>query len=135
MQALTVTFRILRFKPGLIDPPHNQDFTVRLEPRMTVLDGLEQIRLNLDATLLYRHCCHHASCGTCACTINGTPALACTTRIWQDCRVPGKFGYRLTTRPWVDTYWHSRKSMPQRTRCAYYIKDRRGARKCRKPAT
>lgn len=48
---------------------------------MTVLDGLEQIRLNLDATLMYRHCCHHASCGTCACTINGSPALACTARI------------------------------------------------------
>lgn len=50
-------------------------------PYMTVLDGLEQIRLTLDATLMYRHCCHHASCGTCACTINGRPALACTTRI------------------------------------------------------
>lgn len=52
-----------------------------LIPHMTVLDGLEQIRLNQDATLMYRHCCHHASCGTCACTINGHPALACTTRI------------------------------------------------------
>lgn len=50
-------------------------------PDMTILDGLEQIRLNLDPTLMYRHCCHHASCGTCACTINGRPALACTTRI------------------------------------------------------
>jgi succinate dehydrogenase / fumarate reductase iron-sulfur subunit len=48
---------------------------------MTILDGLEQIRLYQDATLMYRHCCHHASCGTCACTINGRPALACTTRI------------------------------------------------------
>lgn len=48
---------------------------------MTVLDGLEQIRLNQDPALMYRHCCHHASCGTCACTINGRPALACTTRI------------------------------------------------------
>lgn len=52
-----------------------------MNPSMTVLDGLEQIRLNQDATLMYRHCCHHASCGTCACTINGSPALACTTRI------------------------------------------------------
>ncbi len=47
----------------------------------TVLDGLEEIRLTQDPTLIYRHCCHHASCGTCACTINGTPALACTTRV------------------------------------------------------
>jgi succinate dehydrogenase / fumarate reductase iron-sulfur subunit len=75
------TFRILRYTPGQIDPPAYQDFTVQLEPAMSVLDGLEQIRLTRDAGLLYRHSCHHASCGTCACTINGTPALACTTRI------------------------------------------------------
>jgi len=81
MQTQTVTFRILRFKPDRIEPPHYQNFKVRSEPRMTVLDGLEQIRLNQDATLMYRHCCHHSSCGTCACTINGTPALACANRI------------------------------------------------------
>lgn len=76
-----VKFRILRFKPGWIDPPRFQIFTVALSSTATVLDGLEEIRLRRDATLLYRHCCHHASCGTCACTINGKPALACTTRI------------------------------------------------------
>ena len=74
-------FRILRFKPGRIDPPRYQDFKIDLRPDMSVLDALEQIRLTLDATLMYRHCCHHASCGTCACIINGTPALACTTRL------------------------------------------------------
>ncbi len=74
-------FRILRFKPGHIDPPRPQDFEIALDPQMSVLDGLEQIRLTQDAGLMYRHCCHHASCGTCACTINGTPALACTTRL------------------------------------------------------
>jgi succinate dehydrogenase / fumarate reductase iron-sulfur subunit len=81
LKEQTVTLRILRFKPGRIDPPHYEDFAVRLTPKMTILDGLEQIRLSLDDTLMYRHCCHHASCGTCACTINGTPALACTTHI------------------------------------------------------
>ncbi len=74
-------FRIRRFKPNGIDPPQYQDFVIQPQPEMTVLDGLEQIRLTLDATLMYRHCCHHASCGTCACTINGTAALACNTRI------------------------------------------------------
>lgn len=39
-----VTFRILRFKPGRIDPPKFVDFPVRLAPHMTVLDGLDQIR-------------------------------------------------------------------------------------------
>jgi succinate dehydrogenase / fumarate reductase iron-sulfur subunit len=81
MQSQTVIFQILRFKPGLIEPPRYQEFPVRFQWNMTVLDGLEQIRLNQDPTLMYRHCCHHASCGTCACTIDGNAALACTTRI------------------------------------------------------
>lgn len=76
-----VIFRIQRFKPGRIAPPRTQDFEIAIDPQMSVLDGLEQIRLTQDAGLMYRHCCHHASCGTCACTINGTPALACTTRL------------------------------------------------------
>ena len=81
MKKNSVTFSILRFKPGRIDPPRLQDFSLPAEENMTVLDALEQIRLTRDSTLMYRHCCHHASCGTCACTINGKPALACTTRV------------------------------------------------------
>lgn len=81
MSETSVEFRILRFKPGRIDPPRFEGFQVTAEPMTTVLDGLEAIRLNKDPSLMYRHCCHHASCGTCACTINGKPSLACTTRI------------------------------------------------------
>lgn len=81
MTLQKLTFRILRFKPGRIDPPAFRDFAVSLAPDMTVLDGLEQIRLQQEPSLMYRRCCHHASCGTCACTINGTAALACATRI------------------------------------------------------
>ena len=76
-----VVFRILRFKPGVIDPPRFQEFSLSARPEMTVLEGLEEIRLTRDASLAYRHCCHHASCGTCACMINGVPALTCTTRV------------------------------------------------------
>jgi len=47
---------------------------------MTVLDALEAIRLHHDPTLMYRHSCHHSSCGTCACKINGRERLACITR-------------------------------------------------------
>ncbi len=43
-----------------------------------MLDALEWIRLTLDKSLLYRHSCHHGSCGTCACLINGRERLACT---------------------------------------------------------
>lgn len=76
-----VTFRILRFKPGRIDPPKYVDFPVQLAPHMTVLDGLDQVRRDQAPGLMYRHCCHHASCGTCACIINDTASLACMTRV------------------------------------------------------
>lgn len=76
-----VTFRILRFKPGHIDPPKYQSYTLAVLPHMTVLDCLEKIRLEQDSSLMYRHSCHHSSCGTCACKINGTENLACTTRV------------------------------------------------------
>jgi len=42
---------------------------------------LEKIRIEQDKTLMYRHSCHHSSCGTCACKINGIERLSCITRI------------------------------------------------------
>jgi len=78
-------FRILRYKPGVMDPPRYQTFEVVTGPGYaeTVLDGLEQIRQNQDPTLMYRHSCHHSSCGTCACQINGIPQLSCITKLKQ----------------------------------------------------
>ena len=81
MTAKTVTFRILRFKPNRIDPPRYQDFSLQVEPDMSVLDALERIRLEQDHTLMYRHSCHHSSCGTCACKINNQERLTCITKI------------------------------------------------------
>ena len=76
-----IKFRIQRYKPGYIDPPKYQNFTLEVQPDISVLDCLERIRLEQDSSLMYRHSCHHSSCGTCACKINGTERLACTTRV------------------------------------------------------
>jgi len=81
LTAKTVTFRIVRYKPNRIDPPRYQDFFLQTEPDMSVLDALEKIRLEQDNTLMYRHSCHHSSCGTCACKINGQERLTCITKI------------------------------------------------------
>ncbi len=81
LTAKTVTFRILRYKPNRIDPPQYQDFSFQVEPDMSVLDALEKIRLEQDNSLMYRHSCHHSSCGTCACKINGKECLTCITKI------------------------------------------------------
>ena len=81
MPKQTITFRIERFKPGAIDPPRFQSFHLQVDATTTVLDALEQIRLTLDETLMYRHSCHHSACGTCALRINGSERMACTTRV------------------------------------------------------
>jgi succinate dehydrogenase/fumarate reductase iron-sulfur protein len=88
MTEQTFILRVLRYKPGLIDPARFQDFTISLPQSASVLDALETLRLQQDKTLMYRHACHHASCGTCACLINGHERLACTTRLAElDCEL------------------------------------------------
>jgi len=81
MSTKKVAFKILRYKPGHIDPARFQEFTIEIAPEASVLDGLERIRREQDKTLMYRHACHHSSCGTCACRINGAEKLTCITRI------------------------------------------------------
>lgn len=83
MENKKVSFKIRRYKPGVIDPPTFQTFELDVSGDTTVLDALEQIRLDGDPGLMYRHGCHHASCGTCACVINGKERLACTTNIFE----------------------------------------------------
>ena len=81
MSKKKITLRILRYKPGRIDPPRYHDFSLDIDPESSVLDALEEIRLRQDASLMYRHSCHHSSCGTCACKINGREQLTCITKI------------------------------------------------------
>ena len=65
------------------DLEKSYDVTVDLgrNPWLTVLDVLEQVRGSMDPDLVHRHSCHHGSCGTCSCKINGADALACLTRL------------------------------------------------------
>ena len=83
MSEKTIRFKILRYKPGAIDPPRYDTFEVPVGPRTTVLDALESIRVDQDPTLMYRHSCHHASCGTCAYKINGQEGLGCVTNVLE----------------------------------------------------
>lgn len=58
-----------------------QQYTLRVEPGMTVLDGLHALKETQDATLAYRFSCRMAVCGSCGMLINGKPSLACNTQI------------------------------------------------------
>lgn len=81
MKSKGITINILRSRPGNSGKPCFQAFQVAITKSMSVLDCLEQIRIHQDSTLMFRHSCHHASCGTCACRINGIEMLACTIRV------------------------------------------------------
>lgn len=61
------------------DNDKDMNFSLNLDSSLTVIDALDEIRVNIDPSLSYRHSCHHGSCGTCACIINKKERLACMT--------------------------------------------------------
>lgn len=80
--ARNVTFRVFRLNQG-DDRPHYDTFTVPCDERTTVLVALQAIRRDMDASLVLRHSCHHASCGTCGMLINGREELSCVVRVLE----------------------------------------------------
>jgi succinate dehydrogenase / fumarate reductase iron-sulfur subunit len=72
----TVRFEVSRWKAGDLEP-HFDEFDVEADPGATVLDALLQIRRRLDPSLVVRHSCLHAACGTCGIRVNGRESLAC----------------------------------------------------------
>ena len=83
MDTKSICFQIHRFKPGILEPPRIQSYTLAVSKSMSVIDCLGLIQLNHDRSLMFRHSCHHASCGTCAMIINGKERLACITNVWS----------------------------------------------------
>lgn len=82
MPEQNITFRIQRYKQG--DPaPHEESFQVKCDHNTTVLIALQDIRRDQDPTLMLRHSCHHASCGTCGIKINGQEQLACVVKVLE----------------------------------------------------
>lgn len=76
----TRRFHVFRYKRG--DKASRFDtFDVPLAERMTLLDGLRWIQLHQDPSLMLRHSCLHASCGTCGVRVNGREVLMCVTDV------------------------------------------------------
>jgi succinate dehydrogenase/fumarate reductase iron-sulfur protein len=72
--TVTVTLR-LPFRGAF------HDYRIEADRHTSVLDALETVRRRREPDLVYRHSCHHGSCGSCACLINHSEHLACTTKI------------------------------------------------------
>jgi succinate dehydrogenase / fumarate reductase iron-sulfur subunit len=59
-----------------------QPLEIATDPdRDTVLDLIERAWADVDRTLVFRHACHHASCGTCAVLVDGRERLPCVTSV------------------------------------------------------
>jgi succinate dehydrogenase / fumarate reductase iron-sulfur subunit len=70
-------FLIYRFDPERDETPRYQSYEVAAEPTDKILDCLNNIRWDQDATLAFRASCAHGICGSDAMMINGNIALAC----------------------------------------------------------
>ena len=76
---MKVPLRIRRWKP---EGPIGMDrFEVEVPETATVLDAIEVAWAHHDRSLMFRHACHHGSCGSCAVLVQGRERLPCVTAI------------------------------------------------------
>lgn len=75
----TVTLRVRRYNPDTDSAPHFEAYAINVEPGMTVLDALHQVKAAEDGSLTFRRSCRHAICGSCAMHVNGRNMLVCET--------------------------------------------------------
>jgi succinate dehydrogenase / fumarate reductase iron-sulfur subunit len=74
--------RTSRRKQGKDTQSYWQEFHISIPKQAYVLDALEAA-WSQDKTLMFRHSCHHASCGSCGLRIQGREALACITPAFE----------------------------------------------------
>lgn len=75
----TIEIEVLRYRPGQDAEPVLQRYRVPFTDDMSVLQGLQHIKDELDGTLSFRWSCRMAICGSCGMMIDGKPRLACQT--------------------------------------------------------
>jgi len=74
-----IEMEVMRYRPEQDDEPFFQTYAVPFSDDMSVLQGLQYIKDELDSTLSYRWSCRMAICGSCGMMINGRPELSCHT--------------------------------------------------------
>ena len=96
-----IRFIIRRFNPEREMRPHWQEYRVKVRPGMTVLEALQHIREEHDATLAWRSSCRMGVCGSCGMVINGEAhgPMRLTTTCQLHMR-HFKDGDKITIEPW-----------------------------------
>jgi succinate dehydrogenase / fumarate reductase iron-sulfur subunit len=75
---MKLTVKLYRYKPG--SEAHYDTFPVEVPDTGNVLDAIEQAWA-ADKTVMFRHACHHASCGSCGLLVNDVEKLPCVTPV------------------------------------------------------
>ncbi len=73
----TIRIECLRYEPGVDTEPRYQAWQVPFTDDMSVLQGLQYIKDQLDGSLTFRWSCRMAVCGSCGMLVNGKPMLTC----------------------------------------------------------
>jgi len=82
-----ITLAVARYKQGA--DPHIQIFELEVDPDEYVLDAVERVWAFHDRGLVFRHACHHSTCGACGMRVNGQEKLTCITPIRAVCQKDG----------------------------------------------
>ena len=81
------TLKVRRYQPEATEDEKRgaywDTFDVELDPTLSVLDGLLQVRDGQDGSLAVRCSCRAAICGSCGVKVNGQSTLACKTQIGE----------------------------------------------------
>ena len=75
----TIAIECLRYNPETDEAPHYQTYDVPFTDDMSVLQGLQYIKDEVDGSLTFRWSCRMAICGSCGSMVNGVPRLSCET--------------------------------------------------------
>ncbi|KAI5058199.1 hypothetical protein GOP47_0026369 [Adiantum capillus-veneris] len=82
-------FKLYRWNPEKPEKPYMQSFFINLaECGPMVLDALQKIKAEKDASLTFRRSCREGVCGSCSMNINGTNTVACLCLIDPDEKKP-----------------------------------------------
>ncbi|GAB2717781.1 succinate dehydrogenase/fumarate reductase iron-sulfur subunit [Halomonas garicola] len=73
----TKRLSIQRYLPEQSEAPFWQDFDVPYDDSTSILEALNYIKDEQDASLSYRWSCRMAICGSCGVMVNGVPKLGC----------------------------------------------------------
>jgi succinate dehydrogenase / fumarate reductase iron-sulfur subunit len=75
--------KVRRYQPESGEGPYWEEFKVELDPSLSVLDGLLQVKDRDDGSLSVRCSCRAAICGSCGMKINGQSGLGCKTQVGE----------------------------------------------------